>query len=431
MNYIPMIILVIMLAILPLPSLAIDTGYARIVYNVRGLQDYDLHWNDRFPPGSILKIYAEANGVNHRREVGVDYVFIIRDSNNNIVDTAAYSDRYEDYRENDFITYSREVPTSWEDGIYTAEIHIFDLLNDSIMDQYYSDVTFSYLNGSSKPDIPYLDRSDITNESGLLNTQEISINKNFYIDRYASKYPVDRFKVENIVLDRRSVFPNEPVLVSADVTNTFYEAGTTSLSLLLDGKLIDNTTIEIGAYQSQPVSFTVSSETVGNHSLEIIPTGNNTVGLELSTVFNVSAEKKIEIPTAFDFKDIQIDHLSVPPNQTVTISVTVENTGKDGSQPVDIFINDALQEEREVYLNFSEIEDIKFTVTRSDLGAYRVTIGNSALSKVFFVEAATTAPTVTAVPEIEKKPQLKPIIGLSIVIIFILALRLYLKKRSK
>jgi hypothetical protein len=347
------------------------------------------------------------------------------------VDTAAYSNRYEDYRENDFITYSREVPTIWEDGIYSVEIHIFDLLNDSIMDQYYSDVTFSYLNGSSKPDIPYFDRGDITNQSGLQNTNEISINKNFYIDRYASKYPVDRFNVENIMLDRTSVFPNEPVRASVTVINTFYEKGATSLSLLMDGILIDNTTVDIEPYETRQVNFSVSSETVGNHSIEIVPTGNNTVGLKLSAIFNVSAEKKVEIPTTFDFKDIQIDHLSVAPNQTVTISVTVENKGKDGSQPVDILINDVLQEEREVYLNFSEIEDVKFTVTRSDLGAYRVTIGNSALSKIFFVETAVPAITATAVPEAEKKPELKPILGLSIVVIFILALRLYLKKRSK
>jgi len=93
--------------ILTVPSQAIDNGYARIVYNVRGLQDYDLHWNDRFPQGSTIKIYAEADGINHKRRVGVDYIFIIKDSNNNLVETTLYTNRYEDYRENDFITYSR------------------------------------------------------------------------------------------------------------------------------------------------------------------------------------------------------------------------------------------------------------------------------------------------------------------------------------
>ena len=133
-------ILIMVFIISAVPSLAVDNGYARIVYNVRGLQDYDLHWNDRFPPGSTLRIYAEANGVNHKRQVAVDYIFIIKDPNNNVVDTALYSNRYEDYRENDFMTYSRNVPQEWDDGVYTADIHIFDLLNESLMDTYYSEL---------------------------------------------------------------------------------------------------------------------------------------------------------------------------------------------------------------------------------------------------------------------------------------------------
>ncbi|MDL5502023.1 MAG: hypothetical protein QSU88_02300, partial [Candidatus Methanoperedens sp.] len=132
--------------ILTVPSLAVDNGYSRIVYNVRGLQDYDLHWNDRFPPGSILKIYVEADGVNHKREVAVDYIFIIKDPNNNIIDTSLYSNRYHDYRENDFMTYSKNLPQDWDDGVYTADVHIFDLLNESLMDTYYQDLISSYLN---------------------------------------------------------------------------------------------------------------------------------------------------------------------------------------------------------------------------------------------------------------------------------------------
>lgn len=417
-------IIIIIVIILPVPSLAFDNGYARIVYNVRGLQDYDLHWNDRFPPGSIIKIYTEVNGVNHKRAVGVDYIFIIKDSNNNIIDTASYSNRYEDYRENDFVTFSREVLESWEDGVYTAEIHIFDLLNDTLMGNYYDDLKASYLNGTDRPDIPYMNRS----EALYIPNQYKEIEKKFYIDRYANKYPPDRFRVENIMLDRAYVAPNVPVQVSANVTNTFYDKGSTSLSLLMDNRLIDSATVEIEGYSSSLVNFTVSTSILGDHRVEIIPTGPNTIGLNLIAVLNVSVEKEIEIPTAFYFKDMQIDRLSVEPNKTVTISVIVENRGKEGSQPVKLYINDVLEEEREIHLNFSEIKDIKFNVTKAYLGVYRVTVAGSNLSKVFFVEEVTPTPTVAVLP-IEKKPQLKLIIGLSILIIFIIVLRLYLKRK--
>ncbi len=420
-------ILIMVFILFAVPSLAVDNGYARIVYNVRGLQDYDLHWNDRFPPGSTLRIYAEANGVNHKRQVAVDYIFIIKDPNNNVIDTALYSNRYEDYRENDFMTYSRNVPQEWDDGVYTADIHIFDLLNETLMDTYYRELIMSYLNESDRPDLPVMNRSN----ASVLPEQHMIIKKTFFIDRYANKYPVDRFRIEKIMLDRTSVAPNMPVAVSANVINTFYDKGSTSIDLLLDNKVINKTTLEIESYSSSQAIFTVSTEIIGNHTVEIIPTGMNTIGINLSGVFMVSAEKEIEKPTEFVYQDIQIDKLSVEPNGTVIIAVTVKNTGKEGIQSVELYINDVLEEERQVDLNFSEIKDILFNVTKKDLGAYRVTVGKSTLSKVFFVESSTPVPFVTAGPKIEKKPQLKVVIGLSVIVILIYLLRIYLKNKWK
>ncbi len=430
MNYILAITLVVLFIMLPVPSSAMSNGYARIVYNVRGLQDYDLHWNDRFPPGSAIKIYVEADGINHRREVAVDYVFIIRDSNNNIVDTASYSNTFHDYRENDFITYSREVPESWTDGVYKVEIDIFDLLTDPLMDNYYQQVALSYLNGSGAPDVPVMSRGTILNLSNAAQ-QHIHIEKTFYIDRYSSKYPIDRFRVEDLMLDRTSVAPNEPVQVSANITNTFYDTGSTNLSLLLDNTLMSTTEFNIDAYSSTQAVFTVASNITGNHLVEIIPTGKNTVGFNLSAFFNVSAGKELEVPTAIYFKDLEINHLSVAPNETVTIIVTAENKGKEGSSHVDLYINNLLEQERDVNVNFSETKDIKFNVTKAESGAYRVTVGNTSLNKIFFVETGTPTPTATGVPGVEKKPQLKSVIVLSILVIFIVILRLYLKKKLK
>ena len=157
------------------------------------------------------------------------------------------------------------------------------------------------------------------------------------------------------------------------------------------------------------------------------------MGLNISGVFNVT-EKNIEKPTLFVFKDFQIDKLSVVQGETVNIYVTVENVGKEGSQPLDMFINDKLEEHREVHLNFSETQDIIFNVTKPELGAYRVSIENTSFSKIFFVESAkqiTNVTNVSLIPIQEKKNGLKYIIGLSIIIIFIVALRLYLKWKLK
>ncbi|NJD51799.1 MAG: hypothetical protein FIB07_02925 [Candidatus Methanoperedens sp.] len=429
MNY-KLAIIIIIFILMSSPSMAMDNAYARIVYNVRGLQDYDLHWNDRFPPGSIMKIYVESNGINHRRHVAVDYVFLIKDANDNIVDTSSLSSKYDDYRENDFVVYSKSIPQSWEDGVYTVQIHVFDLLNDSLMNDYYFNLTESYLNGSGIPDIPEINRSDILGDQNQL----INISKTFYVDRYANKYPVDRFRVENIILDRYSVAPKEQIQISFNVLNTFYDKGSTPVLILLDGKEIGNTTIELEGYKSRNVTTIVSSDIVGDHLIEIIPIGPNAMGLNNSAFFSIVPEKIVEKPTSFNIKDLQIDKLSVIQGETVTISVTVENVGKEGSQPVELLINDKLEEQKEVFLNFTETQDVKFNVTKPEPGAYRVSITNTSLSKIFFVESpeqVTNATNISIISIEEKKPELKYIIGLSILIISIVALRLYLKWKLK
>src|SRR3990167_9665289 len=149
----------VIMCIIPVVA-GIENGYSRMVYNVSGLQNYSLHWNDRFPLGSNLSIYVEADGINHRRAVGVDYIFVIRDSNNKVVDTALYEHRYRNYNENGFTVYWRVINEDWEDGYYTAQIHIYDLLNDSIMEKYYEDVTTTLIDQTNEsdifPDIPYM-----------------------------------------------------------------------------------------------------------------------------------------------------------------------------------------------------------------------------------------------------------------------------------
>ncbi len=432
------LIIIMVLLFFPSPSSAIDNGYARIVYNVRGIQDYDLHWNDRFPQGSIIKIYTEADGINHRREVAVDYVYIIRDPNSNIVDTVTYSSRFHDYRENDFATYSKNIPADWEDGAYIAEIYIFDLLNNSVMDKYYTNLTLSYINGSGKIDVPVMSRSDVLNMSESENKKhQFNITKTFYIDKYASKYPMDRFRIENIMMDMKSVPPKATVRISATAVNTFYEKGSTSVSLLIDNKSIDSRTIELEGSSSQKISFEVSSEIEGDHTVEIVPTGNNTIGLNLLSGFVVNAEKKIEVPTTFVIKDMQINNLSVEPNQTVTISIIVENSGKDGSMPVELYINDIPEEPKDVYINFSSIKDVQFNITKAELGAYRVTAGGTNISKIFFVESALAIPTKIqgeaqkGILKKGRKPEFNIVLGLSVLVVFIFALRLYLRKKMK
>lgn len=414
--------------VMPMHSFGLENGYARIVYNISGLQNYQLHWNDRFPQGSLLMIYVEADGINHRRAVGVDYVIIIKDSNDNIIDTSVYENLYQDYRDNDFATYSRTIGEDWDDGTYTAEIHIFDLLNDTIMQQYYINVTNALLNEDTVPDIPYMNRSNITNNPELLNQQYKEIIQNFYIDKYANKYPADRFIIENISLNNGTIAPGVPVQISADVTNTFYDIGSASADIMLDNNVVGNATVDIDPFSTKKMMVTVPIEIIrtlayGSHVIEIVPTSNDTIGFDLHTILNI-ANVKIEIPTQINYVDIQTDKLTVKPNEALNITVTVENNGKAGSQPIGLLINNVPIGEKNISLNFSETKEINFTISETEVGEYKVTVNNTNLIKIFFVEETVVVPEVSAQAETAKQiPKIFIIIGLLILVVLIYMVR--------
>ena len=424
------------LCIIPVVA-GIENGYSRMVYNVSGLQDYSLHWNDRFPPGSNLSIYVEADGVNHRRAVGVDYIFIIRDSNNNIVDTALYENRFRDYEENGFKVYNRAINESWEDGYYTAQIHIYDLLNDSIMEKYYDDVATTLVDETNEsdilPDIPYMNRGYIRNHSELDATQHRVIIQKFWIDRYADKYPVNRFIVDGMIIERERVAQNENVNIFVNIKNNFYDSGNVSLDVIMDGQKIGNTTVDIDAFESNQTIFNISSDIIGNHTVEIIPVSKNTMGLDLLRSFEVS-EQEVTTPVTFIYKDMTIDNLSVEPNQTVTITVTIENRGMHGSLPINLLINDVpdVESKQIVFLNFSEQKDVKFNITKEELGEYKISINNSDLSKIFFVTSKDKI-VQKKEEEIEKKVEgiskSHMIAGLLILVILILIAKRYIKNK--
>ena len=436
-----LIVVVCTLLLMPIQVLGLSNGYAKIVYSVNGLQDYKLHWNDRFPPGSTLMIYAEANGVNHRRAVGVDYVFIIKDSNDNIVDTAVYENEYQNYQDNDFVKYTKIIDTSLEDGSYKAEIHIFDLLNDSIMDQYYLNVTNSLLNGEPVPDIPYMNRTNITSYESMKNTNYKLIIQNFFVDKYSNKYPANRFTIGNISLDKVSIAPGVPIQIGIDVANTFYENGSLSADIILDNKTISNITVGVGPYVQKNFVVIIPTEVTqtlgyGNHTIEIIPTSDNTIGLDLLASLNIS-KIEVTLPTQINYNDIQIDNLSVSPNDSVKISVTIENKGKNGSGNVGLLINNAPVEEKNVSINFSEIKDVNFTVRKPDIGEYKVTVNGSNLSKIFFVESPSpeNVSGTSAVTKVEEKqiPRIFVITGLLalLILVYIVRKRVISKKISE
>lgn len=416
-----------------LPALGLENGYSRVVYNVSGLQNYSLHWNDRFPPDSKLMIYTESNGVNHRRLIGVDYIFIIRDPNNNIVDTEVLESKYKNYKANDFVVFNRTVTEEWDDGYYTTQIHIYDLLNDSIVEEYYNNVTATLVNETDEnetlPDIPYMKRGDIVNDSILNAVQHKIVIQKFWVDRYTDKYPANRFIIKDITLDKMKVAPGENISIFANIENNFYDNGTATFDILMDKKKIDNISISMENFSTKQVNFNVSSNILGIHEIEIMPTSKDTI-IHDSFIYVDVTDQEVKTSTTFNYKDIMIDNLTVEPNQTVVVTITIENKGKAGLLPVTLNINNVPDTQQDVYLNFLETRDVKFNITKTEIGQYKVTVNGTDLSKIFFVrEKREVVGEKKEQIEEKKTPKIYVISGILVAIILVFALRRYLVNR--
>jgi len=95
--------------------------------------------------------------------------------------------------------------------------------------------------------------------------------------------------------------------------------------------------------------------------------------------------KVIEEPI-FTVTDVRIDKFTAKPGETVSISVTVKNTGIEGTEKVTLVINGEKEAEESVTLGYMESKTITFHVKKELPGTYKVTIPGSGIVKLFFVE---------------------------------------------
>jgi|GEM_PF-3443400 len=91
-------------------------------------------------------------------------------------------------------------------------------------------------------------------------------------------------------------------------------------------------------------------------------------------------------PAAFSVSNLSIQPAEVQPNEAVTITLSVANTGgAEGSYSVVIKINGATEAERSITLTPGESQNVSFSVTREEAASYNVTVEE--LSASFTVAA--------------------------------------------
>lgn len=88
----------------------------------------------------------------------------------------------------------------------------------------------------------------------------------------------------------------------------------------------------------------------------------------------------------FTITNVGIDKFTVGPNETVSISVTVENKGARKTRDIKVDINGETAAEEAVTLDYLASKTLHFAVKRNVPGSYKVTIPGTEIVRVFFVE---------------------------------------------
>jgi hypothetical protein len=451
------------------PAGAIDGVDAKFVTTVRDIQDYDLHWNDRFPPNSTLKLYVEAQDVSHKRIIALDYLVLITDPEGLFVEGSFVGKRYflypgsTSYAANDYIVYSKKIPKSWLDGVYTVDVYVFDLTNDSkasnalnVVKNNFINSIFAFVEKNASENVTSVYETGttyapITSESItwypgewdsgladliLINRTDapfVHVKRHFFVDRHASRYPPDWFHIEEVQMERVAV-PDELIGVGVKLKNTYFEGGNASFDVKIDGVVVESLNVTLNATETKWVNFTVSNSTVGAHVLSVVPTSAKTLSFVEDVPFNITVQE-VSAPTAFVVEDLQIDRLKILVGEQVNVTVVVRNIGRNGSAPVSIAVNGKVFTVNAT-VNVSDTSEVVFNLTPQDPGDYRVEVPGSSLAKLFFV--GETPPEETPPPVVEKleekveekKPQLRVLLVLSVVVVLLYVLRTYLRWKS-
>jgi len=113
-------------------------------------------------------------------------------------------------------------------------------------------------------------------------------------------------------------------------------------------------------------------------------------------------------PAAFSLSDLSIYPAEVEIGETVTITVSVANTGgMGGSYAVILKINDVAEAEESVTVAAGDSEDVSFSISKEEAGSYSITVEGLGGSFTVAAPPPTAPPEEIPVPP-EAPPEVEP-----------------------
>ena len=180
--------------------------------------------------------------------------------------------------------------------------------------------------------------------------------------------------------------------VSAQVSNTGDETGTKSVTLRIDGDTVAQQDVTLSPGETRTVTFDglgTDDLAPGTYSYRVASDGSS-----------ASGSLVIEAPPAFDITGVSPPAPNVTQGETMTLQVSIENTGGDGTRSIDIRLDGDTISTKTATLTGGENSTIAFTVETGSLspGSYdlRVVTGTTTWTGTLTVEAdEATEPSVT------------------------------------
>ncbi|MEM1689920.1 MAG: CARDB domain-containing protein [Candidatus Hadarchaeales archaeon] len=208
-----------------------------------------------------------------------------------------------------------------------------------------------------------------------------------------------QFRLENLSISKSALRPGETFSVQVSVVNFGTIAGSYNVILRLNGTQIDNRQVELNPGQSATVTFSLSIQQIGTHTVSVDG---------FSRIVTVSEEV-----AEFAVENLRLSKNRARPGEQVTASVDVANVGTiSGSYTLTLKIDGVQIETREVLLAAGQRTTVDFTVSVEEPGEHTISVDG--LSSLLIVEKPKPFPTV-------------PVVAVVSVIVLILIIAVILK----
>ena len=192
---------------------------------------------------------------------------------------------------------------------------------------------------------------------------------------------IAELQLTNLRSNRAEAGVGETITVSVLATNIGDEAGDFSLELFINSEQRESRNLQLDGRETTTVEFEVIEGTEGNYEVKLG---------DLTTSFRINSEAQPVKPAEFQVTDLTVNPSSVLADEVVEISVKITNVGEaTGSYTVNLKIDGATRDTRDVTLAGQANEVVEFEVSETSSGTRTVEVGSRSGS--FTVESLAPA----------------------------------------